>query len=243
LENTTYYVRAYAGTYVSLNGQLLPEYKIYYGPEVSFTTSKLDPIIKFNPNVIYGSLLDIDGNIYKTIQIGTQVWMAENLRVTKFRNGSDIQHLDENWYESDTIGVYYIYGNKSNYVNTFGLLYTYNAIASNQKLCPTGWHVPDENEWTILETNLGGPSVAGGKLKESGTTHWLIPNEGTTNESGFTALPGGYHYIDNCYSVGSIGFYAISNFPVKMFSYSNMSSDEVQSYLDSFSVRCVKDSI
>jgi uncharacterized protein (TIGR02145 family) len=250
LENTTYYVRAYAGSYISLNGQLLPGYKMYYGPEVTFTTLKLDTIIKFNPNLTYGSLLDIDGNIYKTIQIGSQVWMAENLRVTKFRNGSNIQQIDKNWDDTDTLGAYCYFKNHSSYVTTFGLLYSYYAIVNSQKLCPTGWHVPDENEWTILETDLGGPSVAGGKLKESGTTHWLVPNDGATNESGFTALPGGNRYAGNYYLLGSYGYFLISSdfayrFKMMQFSNGKMSNDEGLVYIDRsgdcYSVRCIKD--
>jgi uncharacterized protein (TIGR02145 family) len=248
IENTTYYLRAYVEYYKSLNGQL-PQGMTSYGSEVTFKTQKLETIIVFNPNLTYESLSDIEGNTYKTIQIGTQVWMAENLRVTKYRDGSTIQKITDNWGFSDTIGAYCNYGNNDTYVTTFGRLYTYYATVNSHKLCPTGWHVPSDAEWTLLETYLGGSSVAGGKLKEVGTSHWGSPNTGATNESGFTALPGGSRYFGNFYDLGSSGFWwfpndAMCRYRNILYIDSNV-SNSVGPYADRagdcYSVRCVND--
>lgn len=150
--------------------------------------------IIFNPNLTYGSVTDIDGNVYKTIQIGTQVWMAENLRTTKYRNGDVISTttpatLDIS-SESSPKYQWAHSGNESRAV-FYGRLYTWYAAIDSRGVCPTGWHLPTDSEWSLLVSFLGGDSVAGGKLKETGTTHWQDPNFGATNSSGFTALPSG----------------------------------------------------
>jgi uncharacterized protein (TIGR02145 family) len=150
----------------------------------------------------YGSVSDIDGNVYKTAAIGTQVWMAENLKTTKYRNGDNIGTTTPatlSIYGETTPKYQWAYdGNESN-VATNGRLYTWYAITDSRNVCPTGWHVPTNAEWSTLTTYLGGESIAGGKLKETGTSHWTTPNTGATNESGFTALPSGYR--------GSFGTY------------------------------------
>lgn len=238
IENTTYYLRAYA--FYS---------KTAYGSVVTFTTQKLDTIIAFNPNLTYGLLSDIEGNIYKTIQIGTQVWMAENLRVTKYRDGSTIQTKTHGLGGYDTTGAYCNYGNNATYVTTFGRLYTYYATVNSHKLCPTGWHVPSDAEWTLLETYLGGSSVAGGKLKEVGTSHWLSPNTGATNESGFTALPGGNRFLNNFHDLGCSGLWWFPNDVkciTRRMNYINSSVSSLSGGggipgADSYSVRCLKD--
>ena len=143
------------------------------------------------------TVTDIDGNVYKTVKIGEQVWMAENLKTTKYCNGDLIGTTDPvtldisgetapkyQWAFPDLPG-------SVNNVATYGRLYTWYAVSDPRNVCPCGWHVPTYNELVTLQTFLGGVSVAGGKLKESGTTHWRSPNTGATNESGFTALPGG----------------------------------------------------
>jgi uncharacterized protein (TIGR02145 family) len=136
--------------------------------------------------------VDIEGNIYKTTQIGTQIWMAQNLKVSKYRDGTDIQKMTGDFTDGDTIGRYYSYKGHSNYVSVFGCLYNYYSVVNRSNVCPSGWHIPSDADWTILENYLGGLSVAGGKLKEAGTSHWLSPNLAATNENGFTALPGSY---------------------------------------------------
>jgi uncharacterized protein (TIGR02145 family) len=145
---------------------------------------------------------DIDGNTYKTVTIGTQVWMAENLKTNKYSNGDLIGTTTPatlNINSESTPKYQWAYdGNESN-VNTYGRLYTWYAVTDSRNVCPTGWHVPSDAEWATLTTYLGGKRVAGGKLKETGTTHWQSPNTGATNETGFTALPSGYRDSDGTY--------------------------------------------
>jgi len=149
---------------------------------------------------------DIDGNVYNTETIGTQVWMAENLKSTKYNDGIAIPLVDDDqawgvlttpgccWYNKDAIA------NK----NTYGALYNWYAVNTN-KLCPRDWHVSTDAEWTTLTTYLGSEKVAGGKLKETGTTHWEKHNNGAANLTGFTALPGGYR--NNHGAFANIGFF------------------------------------
>lgn len=139
------------------------------------------------------TVIDIDGNVYQTVTIGTQVWMKDNLKVSHYNNGDPIPNFTNNtvWSTLKT-GAYCDYDNTTGNSTTYGKLYNWYAVTDNRKLCPTGWHVPNSTEWwTTLINYLGGPAIAGGKLKEVGTTHWKSPNTGATNESGFTALPGG----------------------------------------------------
>jgi uncharacterized protein (TIGR02145 family) len=123
---------------------------------------------------------DFDGNTYKTITIGSQVWMAENLKVTHYRNGYPIPAFSE------------VYNPDSAYLGasalaTYGRFYNWYAVADHRKLAPDGWHIPSKQQWQVLKNYLG--TKAGGKIKDAGTAHWTSPNEGATNESGFTALP------------------------------------------------------
>jgi len=163
----------------------------------------------FNPNLTYGTMTDQDGNVYKTIVIGTQTWMAENLRTTKYRDGSAIPVVTSNtaWAALST-GAYCNYNNTANNdtIATFGRLYNWYAATDTRNIAPTGWHIPTDAEWTTLTTTLLGESVAGGKLKEAGTIHWTSPNTSADNSSGFTALPSGYcYYYDG--SFGYLGYY------------------------------------
>ena len=168
------------------------------------------------------TVTDIDGNVYNTVTIGTQVWMKENLKTTKYNDGTTIPNINDNTtWAALTTGAYSDYNNTPSNSTTYGRLYNWYAadnneatkVASNggKNVCPTGWHVPTNAEWTTLTNFLGGESVAGGKLKETGTTHWTTPNEGATNETGFTALPGGYRYANGTFnSVGSFGYWLSS---------------------------------
>jgi len=179
---TTYYIRAYATNSAGT----------VYGSAVSFTT--LSSGIIFNPSKSYGSISDIDGNVYKTIVIGTQTWMAENLKTTKYRNGDLIgttTTVSQDLTTENTPKYQWLYEGNQNNLLAYGRLYTWYVVTDSRALCPTGWHVPTDAEWTILVSYLGGEEVAGGKMKETGFTHWLDPNTGATNESGFTALAGG----------------------------------------------------
>jgi uncharacterized protein (TIGR02145 family) len=170
--NTTYYVRAYATNSVGTA----------YGNQVSFKTATASGS---------GIVTDIDGNVYHTVTIGTQVWMVENLKTTKYNDGTSIPNITDNeaWAGLTTHG-YCWYNNDAVYKNTYGALYNWYSVNTG-KLAPTGWHVPSDAEWIILANYLDGVTIAGSKLKEMGTLHWHTPNTDATNGSGFTALPGG----------------------------------------------------
>jgi len=140
------------------------------------------------------TIRDADGNVYTSVTIGTQVWMVENLKTTKYNDGTGIPLVtdDVQWSNLAT-GAFCWYENNISNKDIYGALYNWHAVSTGN-LCPIGWHVPTDAEWTTLTTYLGGESVAGGKLKETGTTHWTTPNTDATNEMGFTALPGGSLY-------------------------------------------------
>jgi uncharacterized protein (TIGR02145 family) len=144
---------------------------------------------------------DNDGNTYKTVTIGTQIWMAENLKTTKYSNGDSIPTTALNISLESEPKYQWAYNDYSSNVDTYGRLYTWYAVIDSRNICPTGWHVPSDTEWETLRSYLGNDSIAGGKLKESGTIHWRAPNDGATNETGFTALPGGYRTFDGIYVV------------------------------------------
>jgi uncharacterized protein (TIGR02145 family) len=135
---------------------------------------------------------DTDNNNYSVVKIGTQTWMAENLKVTKYRDGTTIPNVTDNitWVNLTT-GAYCDYFNTPGYSIIYGKLYNFFTVVDSRNLCPTGWHVPSDAEWTTLTTYLGGDAVAGDKLKETGLTHFLTQNKTATNETGFTALPAG----------------------------------------------------
>lgn len=149
-----------------------------------------------------GIVYDIEGNKYKTIGIGSQIWMAENLRTSLLNDSSSILdncshiisvHNDTGYVNVLTTGYCWYNNIDDTTKNHFGALYNYYAVET-EKLCPKGWHVPSEEEWNTLTEYLGGNNGAGGKLKGSGFRYWDTPNEGATNESGFNALPGGRRY-------------------------------------------------
>jgi uncharacterized protein (TIGR02145 family) len=137
-------------------------------------------------------VMDIDSNTYKLVKIASQVWMAENLKCTHYSNGDPVTRVNtEIQWNSLSIGAYCIYYNEEYNKNIYGMLYNWMAAADSRNICPEGFHVPDMMEWQILINNLGGEKSAGGKMKETGSTHWKSPNVDASNESGFTALPGG----------------------------------------------------
>ncbi len=152
-------------------------------------------------------LVDIDGNTYQKVVIGSQIWMKENLRVSRYSNGDPIPIVTDNntWFNSyySRLGMRCWYNNDSlTYENPYGKLYNWFVIMDNRGICPFGWHVSTDAEWTILVNYLGGESVAGGKMKTTGNTYWNGGwstnyngiNIGATNESGFSAFPGGRRY-------------------------------------------------
>jgi uncharacterized protein (TIGR02145 family) len=196
------------------------------------------------------TVTDVDGNVYRTVKIGTQVWMSENLKTTNYNDGTSIPLVTEGtvWANLSTPGYCWYNNDASNYKATYGALYNWYPVNSG-KLCPKGWHVPLDAEWTILTAYLGGQSLAGGKLKEKGTTHWQSPNTGATNESGFTALPGCGRVANGtfCLIGGYGGWWSLSEHSEttaygRDVGYSNSG---INKYYDSkrsgFSIRCLRD--
>jgi uncharacterized protein (TIGR02145 family) len=137
-------------------------------------------------------ITDIEGNVYTSVTIGTQVWMVENLKTTKYNDGTAIPMVTDNTEWSNAKAPAYCwYNNDISNKDTYGALYNWY-VGNTGKLCPAGWHVPSYDEWSILEVFLGEDSGVGNKLKEEGTVHWNSPNAEATNETGFTGLPGGH---------------------------------------------------
>ena len=147
----------------------------------------------FNPDKKYGTVSDIDGNVYKTIVIGTQTWMAENLRTIHYRNGEELHNVTDNaeWINQFT-SAYCNYNNTNNEdtIATYGRLYNWFAVADSRNIAPRGWRIPNIVDWNILIDYLGGDTIASNKMKESGNLHWGDPFH-SDNSSGFTALPAG----------------------------------------------------
>ena len=223
---TPYYVRAYATNSVGTG----------YGNSISFATTDIET----------GTVIDIDGNTYQTVKIGNQWWMAENLKVTHYRNGDAI--------------AYYNYNNDVSNVATYGRLYNWQSVKDSRNIAPTGWHVPSDAEWIQLEMYLGMSQTEandyswrgtdeGGKLKEVGTTHWNSPNNGATNESHFSALPGGYRGIfGQYYNIGNYAcFWTSTEFdsdyawPRELYYEYSGVSRSVSLKQMGYSLRCVKD--
>jgi uncharacterized protein (TIGR02145 family) len=128
---------------------------------------------------------DAAENNYSVVQIGTQTWMAENLCTTVYNDGTPIPQATDTTIKSPDYTKYTF-----TTLVPYGLLYNWFTVNTG-KLCPTGWHVPTDFEWVTLAVYLGGENITGGKLKETYTSHWIAPNYGATNETGFTAVPGG----------------------------------------------------
>jgi len=215
------------------------------------------------------SIKDIDGNVYKTVKIGNQVWMAENLKVTHYRNGNAIPNVTDNLQWTNlTTGAYSSYNNDPVNTDTYGLLYNWYAVNDSRNIAPVGWHVPTGGEWRQLESYLGMSqdemnksglrgTDQGGKMKAKGTLEggdglWHNPNSGATNESGFLALPGGYRAVGNgsFYSIGYNGYWwSATEYDLKGAWNRELNYDNSRvgcySYFDSkpegYSVRCIRD--
>jgi uncharacterized protein (TIGR02145 family) len=203
------------------------------------------------------TVTDINGNVYNTVIIGTQVWMAENLKTTRYNDNTSIPPITDNiaWVNLVTPGYSWYNNDEATYKDTYGALYNWYSVdvSSNggKNVCPTGWHVPTVMEWMTLTDYLGGEDVAGGKLKESGTTHWLSPNTGATNETGFTALPGGSrHYAAGSFStITNYGEYWSTSKNNSSRWYCHMNYGFSYAMLDynspkfGFSIRCLRDEL
>jgi len=221
------------------------------------------PCVPFNCGT--STISDIDGNSYNTVLIGTQCWTKENLKVTKYNDGTAIPDETANtagWgglatgARTDYTGATGIPSGQT-YVSTYGYLYNWYAVkgiatagsTTYKNICPTGWHVPTDAEWTTLTTELGGESVAGGKMKSIGTAYWNSTNAGATNESGFSALPGGYRLTDGSFNNlrSSAAFWRATQvdangawFSRLDYNSSNVSRNSYQKQLGA-SIRCLKD--
>ncbi len=225
---TTYYLRAYVITPADT----------LYGNIISFSTED------------YGSVTDIEGNEYRTITIGNQTWMARNLKVTKYRDGNPLKLIADStaWSGMKSAAYCWYKNDESTFKDEYGALYNAYSVY-NGKLCPTGWHVPGEDEWAVLAASTGGDILAGGNLKEAGTSHWVRPNTGATDLYKFTGLPGGLRYSDGVYRDLGFGAYWWTSTPAS----EERGIFTMAYYQDSilfrfntvkqlgFSVRCVKD--
>jgi uncharacterized protein (TIGR02145 family) len=230
--NITYYVRSFARNSKG----------IAYGNEQSFTLWINTP----GPNVT-----DIDGNSYSSVKIGTQVWMVQNLRTTKYRNGDLIGTTTPDTLDirnENTPKYQWIYKGYEDKVAIYGRLYTWYAVSDSRNIAPLGWHVPLYDEWAILFDYLNEQYIPGAKLKETGTTHWIKPNTGADNSSGFTGLPGGEREVDGAFNyIGyygkwwSAGDYNVDAWNQYLFYDSNDFSGTYVMNKLGISVRCVKD--
>jgi uncharacterized protein (TIGR02145 family) len=200
---------------------------------------------------VQGTVTDIDGNLYHTIKIGKQLWMAENLRTTRFNDSMPIPFITDNeqWSKLNSPG-YCWYNNKpGTYKNEYGALYNYYSVSSG-KLAPKGWHIPTDEDWQTLIDTLGGESIAGGKIKERSTLHWENPNIVTKDSCGFSALPGGCRFSSGqFFLLKKQGYWWMlrkeikKNFAVSRsvvsFNTTAHKFDEIKTY--GLSVRCIKD--
>jgi uncharacterized protein (TIGR02145 family) len=224
-QNTTYHVRAYAINSAGTS----------YGADLTFTT-------------ISTVVTDVEGNSYNVVVIGDQIWMKENLKVTKLNDGTSITtNLTNSEWSNTTAPAYCWPNNSSGYKDEYGGLYNWFTINTG-KLCPDGWHIPNDNEWSTLIMYAGGTQTGGYKLKETGATHWGSYNTGATNETGFTALPAGDRHSDGYFfGPGGMGLWWSSNefnnsngMMVYVYSDNPVINHAVNYKPSGISVRCIK---
>jgi uncharacterized protein (TIGR02145 family) len=237
-----YYIRAYATN----------ETGTAYGNSLSFTTlADSDAIIyypiTFKPGTVYGSVTDADFNVYKTLTLGTQTWMAENLRTTHYVGGAQIANPGNlSYWDNINSGCWSWYNNDTLFTKINGTLYNWLAVNSGQ-LCPAGWHVPTESEFSVLISYLGGEETAGGKLKETGTHHWTVQTAGADNSSGFSAVAAGCIRAANFNSLyTSCLFWTSTESNMDNAGFVTLSSSSDSARIDTgskkagYSVRCIK---
>lgn len=193
---------------------------------------------------------DIDGNEYQAVKIGNRWWMMENLKVTRYRNGDPIETVaDPASWDRLVSGACCMYDNSGADGDVYGFLYNWHAVNDSRGIAPEGWHVPSDEEWQVLVDFLGGSSIAGGRMKEAGLSHWENPNTGADNESGFLALPGGYRYYEgNFHEKGYCAyFWSSTGIPPslawnRVLRYNSTAVDRVdRNRIGGFSIRCVRD--
>jgi len=204
-------------------------------------------------NVDTFKVTDTDGNVYRTVLIGTQEWMGENLKTTRYNDGTVIPLVADSvtWRTIVTPAFCYYNNNAENTEQNYGALYNWYAVNTG-KLCPSGWHIPSNSDWSVLTDYLGGESVAGGKLKETGTVHWTSPNTDATDEVKFTGLPGGARGATSIFdNMGRYGYWwtadghSVDPLYAWGFVLSYISAEVIRADYyykrDGFSVRCVRD--
>jgi uncharacterized protein (TIGR02145 family) len=221
---------------------------------LSFNIKLLAPAILLSTLLTgcHSTVKDIDGNKYKIVTIGNQVWMKENLKTTRFNDGTPIPMVSDNdlWKSLTTPGFCWYNNDSTANKNVYGGLYNWFTVSTG-KLCPAGWHVPSDQDWMNLTANMQGIDTTGGKLKEAGLEHWKHPNTSATNISGFTALPAGYRSFEGIFNLlGASGYWWTStryNDDNVMFWNLRYKFGSIYKYRSEkfcgFSVRCIKDSI
>lgn len=228
------------------------EHRIMKNQSVLFVTFLIFAATTYGQR-LKSTVVDVDGNIYHTVKIGKQIWTAENLKTTHYQNGKKITNItDSTWFDPGT-AAYCNYGNDTNNAKSYGRLYNYYTINDGSNICPKGWHVPAIEEWEILRSNFGEENKNAGKLKETGTTHWINTDSNTTNNSQFTALPGGIRtYIGFYTDLGKAGWWwsattvPLQNMDGMCFGLEYDKADIIirnELKKCGLSVRCVKDSM
>lgn len=246
LPNITYFVRAYS---ISSAG-------IAYGEEQSFRTNTIPEYL--NSQLHYEQITDRDGNYYYTIVIGQQVWMAQNLRTTRFANGDRIDHVPDYWVGNHLAAWCYPNNNRELDMD-YGKMYNGYAALDPRNPCPNGWHVPVQEDWQVLSNFLGGDELAGGKLKSNGKSHlsqsfWTNSQISISNESGFSALPGGSRNPNGFFSgilfneeifpgFGHLGVWwsADAGSRLLYFHENNFYSNSIPHKTAAYCIRCIKD--
>jgi uncharacterized protein (TIGR02145 family) len=195
--------------------------------------------------------IDADGNNYKMVRIGNQIWMAENLKTTHYNNGDEIATTPLNYDYELEIEPKYQWPSEGDEINVpiYGRLYTWFVAIDERNVCPPGWHLPSQQEWEILVNYLGGYAIAGGKMKEKGTLHWTDPNTGANNSSGFKALPGGNRIQYGMFNVigKSSSYWSSTEWDNVNIFFIYLSNESTESYLANndrkfgFNIRCIKD--
>jgi len=230
------------------NDTMYVHYKTYL--VAKFAVGDIDSVIFYKATP---KLKDIDGNEYEVITIDNQTWMAENLKTTRLNDGTTIQLVnnDLTWKNLSTSGYCWYDNDFISYKDVYGALYNWFTVNTN-KLCPTGWHVPSNSDWTTLVTYLGGENIAGGKMIETGTAHWTGPNNNATNSSKFSGLPAGrrnkdgqYEYL-NIYAVWWASTGGSTNADNRAIQNNSISIINITDGLNNrttsgFSVRCIMD--
>jgi uncharacterized protein (TIGR02145 family) len=208
-------------------------------------------------------VVDVDGNVYQTVVIGSQEWMTENLRTSHFANNDPIPHVPaiQDWVALGSSGFCWLYNNGSFNEIPHGKLYNWFAVNDSRNVCPTGWHVPTAADWDLLSYHLGGANVAGGPLKatgtlQDGTGHWNTPNEDATNQTGFNGIASGTRGFysefvtleESYFGKGAIAMYwASSSVNAENASYRSLSYGNGRVFTEQalktwgMSIRCVKD--